>query len=191
MNGHKTEFGPHTQKLEDSTKQLAQRESTAEESSFDLTHKLNIENYCHMPHCSHCHLIVAHIRSLTYFSRYDSKYRETQQRMEELGLMEQSPILHLDEWEIPRENIVLNRKLGEGAFGAVCGGEVMGIGGDGEWVPVAVKSLKIGSLPEDKVCIVIFSSPRSNETHLQKLKDLINARGVYVSIGVQAGALNR
>ena len=38
---------------------------------------------------------------------------------------------------------------------------------------------------------VIFSSPRSNETHLQKLKDLINARGVYVSIGVQAGALNR
>ncbi|CAH3138826.1 unnamed protein product [Porites lobata] len=83
--------------------------------------------------------------------RYDSKYRETQQRMEELGLMEQSPILHLDEWEIPRENIVLNRKLGEGAFGAVCGGEVMGIGGDGEWVPVAVKSLKIGSLPEDKL----------------------------------------
>lgn len=80
--------------------------------------------------------------------------------------MEQSPILHLDEWEIPRENIVLNRKLGEGAFGAVCGGEVMGIGGDGEWVPVAVKSLKIGSLPEDKVCntIVIYSSPRSNET---------------------------
>ena len=175
----------------DSTKQLAQRESTAEESSFDLTHKLNSENYCHMLHCSHCHFIVAHIRSLTYFSRYDSKYRETQQRMEELGLMEQSPILHLDEWEIPRENIVLNRKLGEGAFGAVCGGEVMGIGGDGEWVPVAVKSLKIGSLPEDKVCIVIFSSPRSNETHLQKLKDLINARGVYVSIGVQAGALNR
>lgn len=182
----------HTVKSwKDSTKQLAQRESTAEESSFDLTHKLNNENYCHMPHCSHCHFIVAHIRSLTYFSRYDSKYRETQQRMEELGLMEQSPILHLDEWEIPRENIVLNRKLGEGAFGAVCGGEVMGIGGDGEWVPVAVKSLKIGSLPEDKVCIVILSSPRSNETHLQKLKDLINARGVYVSIGVQAGALNR
>ena len=179
----------HTLKSwKDSTKQLAQRESTAEESSFDLTHKLNSENYGHMPHCSHCHFIVAHIRSLTYFSRYDSKYRETQQRMEELGLMEQSPILHLDEWEIPRENIVLNRKLGEGAFGAVCGGEVMGIGDDGEWVPVAVKSLKIGSLPEDKVCntIVIYSSPRSNETHLQKLKDLINAR-----IGVQAGALNR
>ena len=70
---------------------------------------------------------------------------------EELGLMEQSPVLHLDEWEIPRENIVLNRKLGEGAFGAVCGGEVIGLRGEGEWVPVAVKSLKIASLPEDKV----------------------------------------
>ena len=90
------------------------------------------------------------------FPRYDSKYRETQQRMEELGLMEQSPVLRLDEWEIPRESIVLNRKLGEGAFGAVCGGEVIGIGGDGEWVPVAVKSLKIGSLPEDKVCSLLF-----------------------------------
>ena len=42
--------------------------------------------------------------------------------MEELGLMEQSPVLHLDELEAPRENIVLNRKLGEGAFGVVCGG---------------------------------------------------------------------
>jgi len=36
--------------------------------------------------------------------------------MEELGLMEQSPVLHLDEWKIPRKNIVLNRRLGEGAF---------------------------------------------------------------------------
>jgi len=79
--------------------------------------------------------------------------------MEELGLMEQSPVLHLDEWEIPRENIVLNRKLGEGAFGAVCGGEVIGLRGEGEWVPVAVKSLKIGSLPEDKVWWLILPAP--------------------------------
>ena len=73
--------------------------------------------------------------------------------------MEQSPVLHLDEWEIPRENIVLNRKLGEGAFGAVCGGEVIGLRGEGEWVPVAVKSLKIGSLPEDKVQWLILPAP--------------------------------
>lgn len=83
--------------------------------------------------------------------RYDRKYKETQHRMEELGLIEQSSVLRLDEWEIPRENIVLNRKIGEGAFGAVCGGEVIGIRDKGEWVPVAVKSLKIGSLPEEKL----------------------------------------
>lgn len=65
--------------------------------------------------------------------------------------MERSSVLHLDEWEIPRDNIVLNRKLGEGAFGAVFGGEVIDQGYEGEWVPVAVKSLKVGSLPEDKV----------------------------------------
>ena len=67
-------------------------------------------------------------------------------------------VLHLDEWEIPRENIVINRKLGEGAFGAVCGGEVIGLTAEGDWVPVAVKSLKVGSLPEDKVfssCVVV------------------------------------
>ena len=103
------------------------------------------------------------------FPRYDSKYRETQQRMEELGLMEHSPVLRLDEWEIPRESIVLNRKLGEGAFGAVCGGEVIGIGGDGEWVPVAVKSLKIGSLPEDKVCSLLFSAVKRDTFAKAKL----------------------
>ena len=71
--------------------------------------------------------------------------------MEELGLMEQSPVLHLDEWEIPRKNIVLNRRLGEGAFGAVCGGEVIGLRSEGECVRVTVKSQKISSLPEVKV----------------------------------------
>ena len=146
--------------------------------------------------------------------------------------MEHSPILHLDEWEIPRENIVLNRKLGEGAFGAVCGGEVMGIGGEGEWVPVAVKSLKIGSLPEDKVCNLLISAVKRDTfaklNYRNKRPGRLNlvprvlsnlpyrARksfpeslslsrsvervgenpgnevgGVYVSIGIQAGALNR
>ena len=46
--------------------------------------------------------------------------------MEELGLIVQYPVLNLDEWEIQRENTVLNRKFGERAFGAMCGGEVVG-----------------------------------------------------------------
>ena len=53
----------------------------------------------------------------------------------------------------------------------------MGIGGDGEWVPVAVKSLKIGSLPEDKVCSLLFSARHVCES-LITVNDLINARGV-------------
>jgi hypothetical protein len=46
--------------------------------------------------------------------------------MKELGLLspEYPQCLKLDEWEACRENVVLNRKLGEGAFGTVCGGEM-------------------------------------------------------------------
>ena len=33
-------------------------------------------------------------------------------------------LLALDEWEVEREKIVMNRKLGEGAFGMVYGGEM-------------------------------------------------------------------
>ena len=32
-------------------------------------------------------------------------------------------VLTLDEWEIPRNRVLINRKQGEGAFGQVCGGE--------------------------------------------------------------------
>lgn len=71
--------------------------------------------------------------------------------MEELGLMYQSPIMQLDDWEVPREDVVLNRKLGEGAFGTVFGGEAKGLHEKTEWMPVAVKTLKIGSTLEEKV----------------------------------------
>ena len=83
--------------------------------------------------------------------------------MEELGLMEQSPVLHLDEWEIPRENIVLNRRLGEGAFGAVCGGEVLGLRGEGELVPVTVKSLLVLCLRTRYSSDQFRSSPYKND----------------------------
>ena len=41
----------------------------------------------------------------------------------------------LDEWEIDRESVVINRKLGEGAFGMVYGGEsCLGRETDKRWV---------------------------------------------------------
>ena len=77
--------------------------------------------------------------------------KATHERMKELGLLSPnySHCLTLDEWEIPRKSFVLNRKLGEGAFGTVCGGE-MGNETDG-WVAVAVKTLKIRHSMEEKV----------------------------------------
>lgn len=69
--------------------------------------------------------------------------------MKELGLMASSGPLALDEWEMPRDHIVINRKLGEGAFGNVYGGEAH-IKNKG-WISVAVKTLKNGAKPEEKV----------------------------------------
>ena len=48
----------------------------------------------------------------------------TEDRMRSLGLLTPTNVLTLDEWEISRDRVVMNRKLGEGAFGQVCGGEL-------------------------------------------------------------------
>ena len=56
-------------------------------------------------------------------SRYELKMKQTEERMRALGLLTPSCVLTLDEWEIPRDRVVINRKLGEGAFGTVYGGE--------------------------------------------------------------------
>ena len=47
------------------------------------------------------------------------KLKAAHERMKELGLLseEYSHLLAVDDWEISLENIVLNRELGEGAFG--------------------------------------------------------------------------
>ena len=51
------------------------------------------------------------------------KMAATEERMRSLGLLTPMNVLTLDEWEISRDRVVMNRKLGEGAFGQVCGGE--------------------------------------------------------------------
>lgn len=50
-----------------------------------------------------------------------------QKYMRTLGidLLSPSVLSDLDKWEIPREHVVINRKLGEGAFGTVYGGEAL------------------------------------------------------------------
>lgn len=70
-----------------------------------------------------------------------------------MGLGE-GTLITLDEWEMPRENVVLNRKLGEGAFGTVYGGEALL--DDNKWAAVAVKTLKLGASVEEKVRQDVF-----------------------------------
>lgn len=82
------------------------------------------------------------------------KVRATQERMKELGLLGDDNWLSLDQWEIAREHVVLNRKLGIGAFGTVYGGEARI---SDSWVAVAVKTLKMGSNTEDKVSCFFLS----------------------------------
>ena len=92
--------------------------------------------------------------ALFFIARYSSKYRNTKKRLRELGLLDANStgaIFALDDWEMPREKIILNRKLGEGAFGAVFGGEGLGLMGSNVSIPVAVKTLRVGATIEDKV----------------------------------------
>lgn len=56
----------------------------------------------------------------------------------------------LDRWELPRERVVINRRLGAGAFGAVYGGHALLHDGRG-WTAVAVKTLKHGADTEQKL----------------------------------------
>ncbi|XP_040568562.1 uncharacterized protein [Lepeophtheirus salmonis] len=81
--------------------------------------------------------------------RYERKMRQTEERMRALGLLTPTSVLTLDEWEIHRDRVVLNRKLGEGAFGTVYGGEAFF--DEKGWVAVAVKTLKTGSSVEQKI----------------------------------------
>jgi len=50
-------------------------------------------------------------------------------------------------WEIPRENVTIERVIGKGAFGRVAKGTVIGLRGRPKKTPVAVKMLK-GNAPE-------------------------------------------
>lgn len=83
--------------------------------------------------------------------RYDKKVQMTQKYMKSWGidLLNPSNIASLDKWEIPRDRVVINRKLGEGAFGFVYGGEAYF--NEKGWVAIAVKTLKVGSTTEEKL----------------------------------------
>ena len=93
--------------------------------------------------------------------------RLTEERMRALGLLTPSCVLTLDEWEIPRDRVVINRKLGEGAFGTVYGGEAFfdekgwvspsKLNQDRKEVHVATASKKSYKLRENECATTILS----------------------------------
>uniref|UniRef100_A0A1B6C8X6 receptor protein-tyrosine kinase n=2 Tax=Clastoptera arizonana TaxID=38151 RepID=A0A1B6C8X6_9HEMI len=84
------------------------------------------------------------VLSFIFIQIYKVKKKELEQ-IKNLPLLEG----RLDRWEIPRNKLVINRKLGEGAFGDVYGGEAYF--DEKGWIPVAVKALKVGSKSEEKL----------------------------------------
>lgn len=105
--------------------------------------------------------------------RYE-KREELIAYMKSLGidLVKGCKFADLDKWEVPRECIILNRKIGEGAFGKVYGGEA-NIGGKG-WVAVAVKSLKVGSTNEEQLDFLFEAEIMKRFSH----KNIIELLGV-------------
>ncbi|XP_017753016.1 PREDICTED: uncharacterized protein LOC108545751 [Eufriesea mexicana] len=79
--------------------------------------------------------------------RYEKKVRLHEKYMKSMKYMMDG--CDLDKWEIPRDRVVINRKLGEGAFGTVYGGEAFFP--EKGWLAVAVKTLKAGSSTDEKL----------------------------------------
>lgn len=99
--------------------------------------------------------------------KYDKKLVESTQIMANYGIVVNG--IELTKWEIPRENVVINRKLGEGAFGTVYGGEALINESDG-WAAVAIKTLKAGSNAENRLDFLAESESMKRFEHKNIVK---------------------
>lgn len=74
-------------------------------------------------------------------SRYERKVFLHERYIKSLGIhLLEDGDCDLEQWEIPRDRIVINRKIGEGAFGVIYGGEAF-FPEEG-WVTIAAKAMK-------------------------------------------------
>ncbi|XP_033248989.1 retinal guanylyl cyclase 2-like isoform X2 [Drosophila miranda] len=125
-------------------------------------------------------LLAISIISFTSFwfwkKRYSRKMKRSAQIMKMFGIDLLSPSQNktntLDKWEIPKENVVVNRRLGEGAFGMVYGGEAQIT--SGQWTAVAVKTLKSGQSMEDRLDFLSEAEAMKKFDH----KNIIKLLGV-------------
>lgn len=93
-------------------------------------------------------IIIISTTLLILKRNYDKRVQQTQKYMKSLGLEITMNLTNHGKWELPRECVKLNRKLGEGAFGTVYGGEAKLQDG---MKSIAVKTLNTGSSHEDKL----------------------------------------
>lgn len=99
--------------------------------------------------------------------KYDKKLEKSTQIMANYGMVVNG--IELTKWEIPRENVVINRKLGEGAFGTVYGGEAL-INEEDGWAAVAIKTLKSGSNAENRLDFLAESETMKRFEHKNIVK---------------------
>lgn len=122
-------------------------------------------------------VIVVSVASFMFWKhRYDKKLKQSAKLMRSFGIDLKSPSSipnnTLDKWEIPKDRVVINRRLGEGAFGTVYGGEAQ-ITENG-WTSVAVKTLKMGSTTEDRLDFLSEAEAMKRFDH----KNIIKLLGV-------------
>ncbi|XP_022222017.1 uncharacterized protein LOC111073816 isoform X2 [Drosophila obscura] len=126
-----------------------------------------------------CLLTISLISFISFWfwkKRYSRKLKRSAQIMKMFGIDLLSPSQNkmntLDKWEIPKENVVVNRRLGEGAFGMVYGGEAQI--SSGQWTAVAVKTLKSGQSMEDRLDFLSEAEAMKKFDH----KNIIKLLGV-------------
>ncbi|KAL3282262.1 hypothetical protein HHI36_005453 [Cryptolaemus montrouzieri] len=97
--------------------------------------------------------------------RYDKKVLQTENYVKSLGFdwwHNIESLKDLNQWEVIRSDVIINRKIGEGAFGTVYGGEAQFKDG---WLPVAVKTLKTGSSTDEKIDFLSEADVMRNFDH--------------------------
>jgi Protein tyrosine and serine/threonine kinase/Receptor family ligand binding region len=99
--------------------------------------------------------------------KYAKKLEESAQIMTNYGLVVNG--IELSRWELARENVILNRRIGEGAFGTVYGGEALIKDTEG-WIPVAIKTLKPHALPEARLDFLAESEVMKRFDHKNIVK---------------------
>lgn len=99
--------------------------------------------------------LVSGASFLFWKRQYDAKLKRSAKVMRNFGIDLLSPssikTVTLDKWQVPKDRVVINRRLGEGAFGTVYGGEAQLCDTDRAWTAVAVKTLKAGSGTEERL----------------------------------------